>query len=326
MTSLKSFRATKYREIDFQNEHEFAESFYIENDDIYIPANINHNNIIKCSLYKYNLTKFTEAPVVMATFLNTIILGCEIKNKIFYGCITNTNCLLIYNLEHKQTIRRLKLKGCPNDICVHDKKIYLGINYNYRIYNGAVICIDTVTYAKTTIKSNLYAVCGIYVDDKNIYVTTLVNVMIIDKVSSHRYSVSVSNPLNPMYDNVRMHDDHTIDVAIYNYDNRVQSCVLRNYCLLAMGQYLFSTFFGSGYYDYVNPSSQRNANLSKQILFANINHQIKETTYYKMSNDIPDFDYEITQISYIQSLDKYVMTNWKANKFIIIDKYFIEDP
>ena len=334
MIKNKLLTALKYKQINFPNKMNFAESLvYVEDDNsIVIPVNTNNDSIMKCSVYKYYLqknnynTNLYFKPELIFEIQGKIILGSNINNGFFYGCCTNTNEILIYNLIENRIKRIVKLNGCPNDLCIDNDKIYVVLNMNYKLFNGKLISIDINTYDIITIVDNLYAVSGINIKNNKIYVATLQNILEIDKHNPYNNIIISENEDKYMYDNIRLHNSDSLDIAVFDYKDSFLEHIVKHPYKLALMRYIYSFFLGVGYYDYTNNSRQMIS--TKKIKFVNIstsNKSEKVITNYTITNTFNNFDYEITQITYITKLDKYILINWKANAFIIIDKYSLQN-
>jgi hypothetical protein len=327
--TTKTINIDHHQVINFNYEDDFAESFVhqsnCDEENIYIPVNSTTKELPSCIVYKYNLLSDEIVGERIKEFPNKVILGTDMHNGIFYGCVTNSNEILIYDTKH-DTTKYVGINGCPNDLQIdtENNMLYIIANVDYRLYNGELIAYNIKTCELNIIAKDLFSASGINIVNDTIYVATLANVVAINsKTYETKIISSVLKNHSFMFDNIQRHGSCSMDVAIYNYEDKFQNYVINHPHLLIIAQYLFSCCFGVGYLNYTNPTFTRKMSKTKRIKFINITHDHKFTSY-TINNTIDDFDFEITQLGFIEKLNKYVLVNWKANKFLIIDKYSVE--
>ena len=326
-------------EIKFPNAEHFAESFYNDsaNGKIYFPLNVDISSKIEHGVYEYNYKNLDDEnlddennklKLLFQPLNNDIILGCKISNNKFIGCVTNINSIIIYDLGTKK-IEYIKVEGCPNDLCIdkaYPNIIYVVINMDYMGYNGIVKKINIDTKESEILIGNLdsainkyklYSVTGINIINSHIYISTLLNVIRIN-LSDNKIEICIeNNELCPFYDNISLNEknENELCISIFDYDQQFAYRILINKILNNILQCLFSFFFGVGYYNIYN--NNRKMNNSKKIKFINYNVTNKSYKLITLDPNVNDFDYVITQIEKISD-NRYLLVNWKANRFIII--------
>jgi hypothetical protein len=304
-----------YKEIKFPNELHFAESFVILKDKIYFPLNISADiDDDSNGVYVYDINS-KNFNLLFKPENRDVILGSKIYNNKFIGCVTNLDSIIIYDFETKE-IEYIKVKGCPNDLCIYDDNIYVIINMNYRVYNGIVKKININTRKSKTLIKNINTVTGINIIDNNLYIATLINVIKYNIITKKIKRIIKNNKIYPFYDNITI-NNNKLNIAIYNYNQRLYYYYSKYYICLLIINYMVSFFVGIGYYDIIN--NQRKMDNSKKIKFISYNTINKTYKINKFNININTFDYEITQIEEI-SENQYLLVNWKANSFVIINK------
>ena len=314
----KTLEIEKITNINFYNKGDFAESIVYYNDCLYIPIN---NEISFCGLYEYNFKNDTLKKIVSFT-KKSIILGSKIENDIFVGCNTYDSSLMVCDLLNKTCYSiDLKKYGCPNDIVfstIKHNTVYIACNENKPGLNGNLIEVNFITKKINAIKLKykLESVSGINIYNNYIYLACLTKIYKINVNNINDITIICDKlKLKPLFDNITIYNN-LMNIAIYEYGNFMEYTMITNKLLLNI--FTYSMYYLTGdllLFDKKNINRKMN---DAEIKFIQMNINTQEKYLITFDKIIDNFDKEVTQISQINE-NKYILINWKANKFIIVD-------
>lgn len=320
----KKIKIKDYIKIDFPSKNHFAESLIIKEEIIYFP--LNYGDKLNCpGLYSYNLI-LNKFNLIFKFPNNDIVFGCRISNNKFIGAVTSSNSIIIYDMINKNYKYIPLLLGCPNDLCIDtDNKdiIYVGINTNNLSYNGIILRINIETekieiligdHLNAYLRKNLYSICGINIIKNIIYVSGLIEVYSFDKNNLENFNIIIKNNKNNLfYDNISIYKDD-LNIAIFDYNQTFMNIILKNKYLLSLSEFLFYLIFQD--LGYLNKTNNDRKMYNSKIKFINLKKNKYKLCYF--DKIIDNFDKVSTQINKI-SKNKYIVLNYKANVFIIIN-------
>jgi hypothetical protein len=298
---------------------------------VYFPLNNSDDPNNPSGLYEYNLES-GKNKLIFEYDNKYVILGCKIKNNIFYGVESVNNLILIYNFKTKNQdkIYLDQNVGVVNDICCHPTKdiIYFITNTNLGGHNGLVSQINfglTKKYVHVLIgnhpnallKMPLVSLSGINIYNNKLFFASLTSVYsynLSDYILTDLTS-DINNKDYPLYDNITFYNND-IYVAVFNYGSYMVKFGLENQYISQIADYILTLFFGSA--SYADKQRDNGKMTNTYIKFAKINKIDNSYKYYQFSEIISNFDKEITQIGMIYD-NLYLLVNYKANSFAVIE-------
>ena len=121
--------------------------------------------------------------------------------------------------------------------------------------------------------------------------------------------------LKPLFDNITIYNN-LMNVAIFKYNSLTEYLIITNKILLNTTSYLM--YYLTGDLLLLDKHNINRKMDNTEIKFIQMNINTQEKYLITFDKIIDEFDKEITQINQINE-NKYVLINWKANKFVIVD-------
>jgi hypothetical protein len=310
----------------------FAEAFEITNGYLYLSLNkINSlGGLFRCKL-PINI-KNNEYEKLLEYRQGDIIYTCKItKQNKFIGTLTTTNQVIICDLNDTKNILYIDMIGLPNDLCIdpdNENIIYVGINIENETNYGNIIKMDysDIKNIKQDIilgnhktsqqKYPLVGLCGININKNEIMISTLNEVVVLNKVTNNLKQLVKNNKEYGLFDNIQYYNN-TAYIAMFA-NSKFYYCLFNSNCikfLLTRYHAYKGTFFDG---DRTNKDRKMVKNSKISFISYNLSDDCKKYTYNTFDKAIPNFDNEITQINKIND-NTFLVLNYKADGFLLIN-------
>lgn len=211
-------------------------------------------------------------------------------------------------------------KVYPNCVCFdkqEERTVYVLCNTDFSTDNCKIFKVDLNSHLATLIPiEGVFAGSGISsVRANELYISTLTRVIRYDMNSGQSEILIENKKCGEFYDSITVFDQRVLFIAVFNYDRHLVSLVLRSRLLRAIVFALLSCTISLGYFNITN--NDRSLPKNDQIRFVKYDIESNEVECI-IVDPIANFDRTVTQVVCLRE-NVYLLTNWKANRALIIE-------
>lgn len=319
--TIRTQRVTDTDVFAFPHPNQFAESFVVDGNTVYVPLN-NTVDANSAGLYALDMSTKVFTPIFLFE-PNEVVFVAKRTRKYFVCNVTTTNHILLY--DHTDGTRKhYSVIGCPNDLCIDpddDNVAYVVLNMEFTNKNGLLVRIYLDTgLTEILLGRHKYALnntpmdsfSGITIVDGTIYLCTLLNVISLKKdapdVPGSCLVPASAFCTHPMFDNISIYGNK-LHCAIFSYSDTLGYWVLTNH-RLARALYWVASLFGLLFV--AQRTCIDRCMKPTKVHFLTYDRTTQTHEYVIIDRVLTECDKEVTQLTQLDD-HHYLLVNYKAN-------------